>query len=150
MGKRRRSRELAVQVLFHLDINGGEGDEALDLIMLHFGAARGLAKFARELVAGVIEHAAEIDHLIRDASEHWRLERLPLVDKGILRVAVFEMGWRDDVPARVSIDEAVEIGKIFGGDDTPAFINGVLDKIFATLAASGRLAGNSAAGGPDA
>lgn len=146
MGRRRRSRELAVQVLFHLDVNGGEVDEAVDLIKLHFGAARGLESFARELVTGVVEHAAEVDLLIREASEHWRVERMPRVDRIILRIAVFEMGWREDIPPRVSIDEAVEIGKIYGGDDSPAFINGVLDRILTTLTDSGRLTGIAAAG----
>jgi len=146
MGKRRGSRGLAVQVLFHMEINGGEVDEAMDMVMQNFGASRRLAAFARELVAGVVEHAAEIERLIVAASENWRLERMPLVDRSILKVAVFEMGWRDDIPPKVSIDEAVEVGKLFGGDDSPAFINGVLDRIFAMLKAEGRLTGEAADG----
>jgi transcription antitermination protein NusB len=144
MGKRRGSRELAVQVLFHMEINGGQVDEALDLVMKHFGAARRLKGFTRDLVAGVVEHAVEIEGLIMDASQHWRLERMPRVDRCILKVAVFEMGWREDIPSSVSIDEAVEIGKIFGGDDSPAFINGVLDRILAALKARGGLDGDTA------
>ncbi len=144
MGKRRGSRELAVQVLFHMEINGDQVDEALGLVMKHFGAARRLKGFARDLVAGVVEHAVEIDRLIMDASQHWRLERMPRVDRCILKVAVFEMGWREDIPSSVSIDEAVEIGKIFGGDDSPAFINGVLDRILAALKARGGVDGDTA------
>lgn len=141
MGKRRKSRELAVKVLFHLDVNGGEVDEAVKLIRLHFGSPKGLESFALELVEGVMEHAAEIDLLIKEASVHWRLERMPGVDRNILKIGVFEMGWRKDIPPRVSIDEAVELGKIYGGDDSPAFINGVLDRVLNTLAENGRLAG---------
>jgi N utilization substance protein B len=144
MGKRRGSRGLAVQVLFHMEINGGEVDEALGLVMQNFGASRRLEAFARELVAGVVENSGEIERLIVDASEHWRLERMPMVDRNILKVAVFEMGWRDDIPPKVSIDEAVEIGKIYGGDDSPSFINGVLDRILARLKAEGRLTGEAA------
>jgi transcription antitermination factor NusB len=119
-------------------------DEALDLVMQNFGAARRLGVFARELVAGVVEHSDEIERLIVAASQHWRLERMPRVDRSILKVAVFELGWRDDIPPKVSIDEAVEIGKIYGGDDSPSFINGVLDRIFAMLKAEGRLTGETA------
>jgi transcription antitermination factor NusB len=142
MGKRRGSRGLAVQVLFHMEINGGDVDEALDLILQNFGASRRLGTFARELLAGVVEHSAEIERFIIAASEHWRLERMPLVDRSILKVAVFEMGWRDDIPPKVSIDEAVEIGKIYGGEDSPSFINGVLDRILAMLKAENRLTGD--------
>lgn len=146
MGKRRKSRELAVQVLFHMDVNGGEIEEAMDLIRLNFGAPGGPDVFALELVKGVMDHAAEIDFLIKEASVHWRPERMPRVDRNILKIAVFEMGWREDVPPRVSIDEAVEIGKIYGGDDSPSFINGVLDRILTTLAGRGSLAGEPVAG----
>ncbi len=141
MGKRRSSRELAVQALHHLDVNGGDALEAVLLVSRHFGSKRGLEPFAVELVAGVTQNAVEIDRLIKDASRHWRLERMSLVDRNILKVAVFEMGWREDIPPRVSIDEAVEIGKVFGGDSSPSFINGVLDRILTTLADSGRLTG---------
>ncbi len=141
MGKRRSSRELAVQALCHLDVNGGDAEEAVRLVNLHFGSKRGLELFAGELVAGVTGNAAEIDGFIKEASRHWRLERMPSVDRNILKVAVFEMGWREDIPPRVSIDEAVEIGKIYGGENSPSFINGVLDRILTTLADSGRLTG---------
>jgi transcription antitermination factor NusB len=127
-----------------MEINGGEVDEASGLVMQNFGASRRLEAFARELVAGVVENSGEIERLIVDASEHWRLERMPMVDRNILKVAVFEMGWRDDIPPKVSIDEAVEIGKIYGGDDSPSFINGVLDRILARLKAEGRLTGEAA------
>ncbi|HDR13882.1 MAG TPA: transcription antitermination factor NusB [Desulfobacteraceae bacterium] len=141
MGKRRGSRELAVQVLFHMAINGGEVDEVLELVLEHFGASRRLGGFARELISGVVEHSTQIERLITGASDHWRLERMPLVDRSILKVAVFEIGWRDDIPPRVSIDEAVEIGKIYGGDDSSSFINGVLDRILAMLTTEGGLTG---------
>ena len=139
MGKRRRARELAVQVLFHIGFSGGKPEEVFDLICQNFGAGESIRPFSRELVVGVCEKMEELDAMIRRASEHWRLERMPQVDRNVLRLAVYEMLCREDVPPKVSIDEAVEIGKKYGSEESGSFINGVLDKIYNILLEEGRL-----------
>jgi transcription antitermination factor NusB len=130
MGMRRRSRELALQVLFHLEYNPSGTDEAFDRVCDNFvDASADIMPFARSLVTGVLDKKDEIHEAIAAASENWRLERMPRVDRCILRLAVFEMLFMADIPPKVSIDEAVELGKQFGGEDSARFINGVLDHI---------------------
>ncbi|MCL2324311.1 MAG: transcription antitermination factor NusB [Actinomycetia bacterium] len=85
--------------------------------------------YALALVSGVEEHQREIDRLIRDASEHWAVSRMPVVDRCILRLAVFEICFSPDLPAQVSINEAVQLAKEYGGQDSPKFVNGLLGKI---------------------
>lgn len=89
--------------------------------------------FSRQLVLGVCEKRKEVDVLIRNASKNWRLERMSRLDRCILRLAAFEMSFLEDIPPKVSIDEALEIGKKFGSEDSGRFINGVLDNIYNTL-----------------
>ncbi|UCG13959.1 MAG: transcription antitermination factor NusB [Deltaproteobacteria bacterium] len=129
MGSRRRSREVAVQVLYQADMVQKDITEAFKVFCDHFDAPAAVRAFAVELVNGVDRHMVEIDGLIRKFSEHWRLERMPVVDRSILRLAVFELLHRSDIPASVSINEAVDLGKKFGSEDSGAFINGILDRI---------------------
>ncbi len=138
MGKRRRARELAVQVLFHMEYNGGEPEEAFELVCTHFEAPESVQPFSKDLVKGVIEHKEEVDSRIRRASRNWKLERMSRVDRSVLRLATYEILFRDDIPPKVSIDEAVELGKKFGSDDSAAFINGILDNIYNTWIAERR------------
>ena len=137
MGKRRRARELAIQVLFHLDFNVDDPNKVFDLICENFNSQRSIRPFSRQLVLGVCEKMKELDGLIRKASKNWKLERMPRLDKCILRLATFEILFIEDVPPKVSIDEAVEIGKKFGSNDSGSFINGVLDNIYNTLVKKG-------------
>ncbi|MBL7204793.1 MAG: transcription antitermination factor NusB [Desulfobacteraceae bacterium] len=137
MGKRRRARELAIQVLFHLDFNVDDPNKVFDLICENFNSQRSIRPFSRQLVLGVCEKMKELDGLIRQSSKNWKLERMPRLDKCILRLATFEILFIEDVPPKVSIDEAVEIGKKFGSNDSGSFINGVLDNIYNTLVKKG-------------
>jgi len=89
--------------------------------------------FAEQLVRGVHLHQAEIDQMIVSASENWRIDRMSIVDRNILRIALFEMLYCPDVPPKVSINEAIDIGKKFGSEDSGAFINGVLDHVLGTM-----------------
>lgn len=132
MGKRRRARELAVQVLFHIEYNQGDPEEAFELVCTHFESPESVRPFSMDLVKGVVKHRAEIDSRIRKASRNWRLERMSRVDRSVLRLATYEIIFREDIPPKVSIDEAVELGKKFGTDESPAFINGILDNIYNT------------------
>lgn len=137
MGRRRRARQLAVQVLFHLGFNPGYPEDTFGLICRNFDIQE--SDFAKALVVGVSQCLEELDRLIREASKNWRLERMPMLDKCILRMAVYELLYLEDVPPKVTIDEAVEIGKRFGSQESGSFINGVLDKIYSSLLAQGRL-----------
>jgi N utilization substance protein B len=132
MGTRREARELALQALYQLDV-AGEGGTDLTLLWGHFAAEPEARAFARELVEGVAAHRERIDALIAASAEHWRLPRLARVDLGLLRLAAFELLARPDIPASVTIDEAVEIARRFGSEDSPGFVNGVLDHIAQVL-----------------
>jgi transcription antitermination protein NusB len=139
MGSRRRGREVALQILYQLDVQDQLTDEqALGLFWRHFATrdeepvseldndeARG---FAEELVKGVRAHLAEIDTQLGQASKNWRLERMARVDRNLLRLALFELKWSADVPAKVAINEAIEIAKRYGTAESPAFVNGILDR----------------------
>ena len=128
-----------MQVLFHLEFSPGEPNQVFELICERFTAKKSVLPFARELVLGVCGKKEMLDDLIRRASRNWRLERMPRLDRCILRLAAFEILFLEDVPPKVSIDEALEMGKKFGSEDSARFINGVLDNIFTTLVKEGRL-----------
>ncbi len=130
MGKRRRSRELALQVLFHLEFSSDEPEKAFDLICLNFDTRDAIKEFALRLVRGVAEKIEELDRWISTASKNWRVERMSRVDRSILRMAIYELLYLDDIPPKVSIDEAVELAKKYGNMDSGAFINGILDNIY--------------------
>ncbi len=129
MGRRTRSREIALQVLYQLEMSGGDGDEVLDLFWRHFNPSPGLQEFSRRIVAGVCAHRRKIDAVIESFSEHWRLDRITVVDRSILRLAIFELLMCPDIPAKVVINEAVELGKRFGSEQSGSFVNGILDSI---------------------
>jgi len=134
MGKRRRSRELAIKVLFHLEFSKKDDPAvAFDLVCDNFGTSKDIKTFSKELVLGVCVYIKELDILISKASQNWRLERIARVDHSILRLAVYELLYRDDIPPKVSINEAVDLGKKFGTEESGAFINGILDKIYTSL-----------------
>jgi transcription antitermination protein NusB len=134
MGTRRAARELALQAVYQVDLLGeGGSDGDLTLLWAHFEAEPEARTFARELIEGVAAHRERIDDLIAASAEHWRLARLARVDLGLLRVAAFELLARPDIPASVTIDEAVEIARRFGSEDSPAFVNGILDHIAQVL-----------------
>jgi N utilization substance protein B len=129
MGSRRAARELALQALYLVELRGeDEADRSLAVFWQHFDAGGAAAGFARELVDGVREHRAEIDAVLVPCMEHWRIERLARVDLCLLRLAAWELLGRPEIPASVTINEAVEIARRFGSDESAAFVNGVLDQ----------------------
>jgi transcription antitermination factor NusB len=139
MGKRRRARELAIKVLFHMEFSPGDANKAFDLISGSFGSSGSTEAFARRLVLGVCGEKEALDAFIRRSSRNWRLERMSRVDRIILRLGLFEMLHMEDIPPKVSIDEAVELGKIYGIEDSGAFINGILDNIYSNLKVKGAI-----------
>ena len=133
MGNRRRSRELAMQVLFQMEINKDDSMEAVELFCKHFKVSRKLRPFLLKLVQGVKQYQAEIDGLIDAFSDKWKISRMCGVDRNLLRLAVYELLYCDDIPAKVTINEAIEIAKRFGTENSGAFINGILDSIRISL-----------------
>ena len=129
MGKRRHARELALQALYFLEEQNGDPEQALDLFCRNFMPPRKSLAFFLELVRGVQQTRATIDRIVETYSDNWKVFRMPRVDRNVIRVAVYEMLWIDDIPPKVSINEAIDIGKRFGSDDSGAFINGILDRI---------------------
>jgi len=164
MGKRREARERAVQFLFQYDLNRPQSvDEALD----HFWDSQRAAALAEEkgpatwgesvelppasadeaavrlfadpLIKGTLEHRQEADDLIQKHAKNWELHRIAAVDRNILRLAIYEMLHRDDIPPLVSINEAVDIAKKFSTQDSGSFVNGILDKIKGELLRPARI-----------
>jgi len=129
MGNRRRSRELAMQVLFSMDLRKNDSREMLDRFCIHFTPSKKALPFFLKLVEGVMEAGSEIDSLIERFSDNWKLNRMSCVDRNILRIAVYELIYCKDIPSKVSINEAIDIGKKFGTEESGAFINGILDGI---------------------
>jgi len=133
MGNRRKARELAIQILFNMEFNPGDPDEIYDLVYENFRPSRSIRVFSKKLVCGVRENIKYLDSIIRRSSKNWRLERMSVVDRSILRLASYEILFMEDIPHKVSIDEAVELGKKFGAEESGAFINGVLDNILKNI-----------------
>ena len=133
MGKRRRARELAIQVLFHMEFTPGDPEEVFQLICENFGSPLSIRPFSKQLVLGVCENRENLDSSIRRSSKNWRIERMSCLDRNVLRMGLFEIKFMKDIPHKVSIDEAVELAKKYGGEDSGAFINGVLDNLYNNL-----------------
>jgi N utilization substance protein B len=138
---RRRARETALQILYQVDVQP-ELDVEAALSRFHHSFEKEDTEgaddeetraFAERLVRGVVEHWDEIDKRIVRASRNWRLERMGRVDRNLLRLAVYELRFCDDIPAKVAINEAIEVAKRFGAHETPAFVNGILDRVLEEL-----------------
>jgi transcription antitermination protein NusB len=129
LGARRKAREIVVQLLYQMEVNPAEPHEAVELFWKGNSAAQPVKEFVNRIVEGVHGKQEEIDNLLKKHSEHWRLERMDRVDKSILRMAIFEIMFCDDIPVKVAMNEAVDLGKKFGAEESGAFINGILDKI---------------------
>jgi transcription antitermination protein NusB len=129
LGKRRRSRELALQVLYQRDITGQDAAKTLILFQEHFSPDQERDEFAERIVLGVLTQREEIDRLIEQYSDNWRLDRMTVIDRNLLRLATFELLYCDEIPPKVTLNEAIDLGKKFGSEESSAFINGILDRI---------------------
>jgi transcription antitermination protein NusB len=129
MGSRRKAREAAVQMLYQMDLSGIRAADAIAMFWQHLGVAVERDDFADQLVLGYARTQEEIDNKIRAVSRHWRLERMSRVDRNIIRLGAYELMHLADIPRRVTLNEAVELAKRFGNEESPAFVNGVLDRI---------------------
>ncbi len=133
MSTRRRAREIALQVLYQLDLDPGDPQKVMALHWENFRHAEDVREFCARLVEGVLQNNGEIDRLIEENSENWTLKRMAVVDRNILRLAAFELRYCPDIPFKVTLNEAVELAKKFGADESGAFINGILDRIYTLL-----------------
>ena len=131
MGARRKARAIALQVLYEVDSVGHDVEAALAHLLADGRLSEENAAFVRELVSGVIQNKEKIDQHIKNFAPAWPVEQIPLVDRNILRLAIFEILLDNNVPVKVAINEAVELAKMFGSDNSPKFVNGVLGSVSA-------------------
>jgi transcription antitermination protein NusB len=133
MGARTGGREAALKMLFGLEATGADPEPTILLYWREFGGDPETRSFADEAVRGVVTHREAIDEIIRKASEHWRIERMTRVDRNVLRLGTWELEHRFDVPRAVILDEAVELAKRYGSEESGAFVNGVLNQVAENL-----------------
>src|SRR6476469_7733096 len=150
MGKRRRAREAAVQYHFWRDLQHGEGPDKIDEFWEFCPAPERVREFAQPLIDGMVAHLPDIDDRIRRYCENYEFRRISAVDRNVLRLAIYEMLYRDDIPPVVSINEAIELAKAYGGADSGRFVNGILDRIRKDLDRPAREPVNRQASGVDA
>ena len=129
MGRRRRGREVALQLLYALDITHEELSDVLGTPWIEALVPEAVHDFTIMLVTGVVEQREAIDALVREWSANWSLSRIGVIERNILRLAIYELLFLPEIPPNVTINEAVEVAKRYGTDESPSFINGILDRI---------------------
>jgi N utilization substance protein B len=129
MTRRSRAREVALQLLFQHDLNPGVERAAIKAFVHDRLHNEDLEQFSLSLYDGVLTNGEQIDRQLSEAAQNWRLSRMAAVDRNVLRLGGFELLYTPDTPARVVLDEAIELGRRFGSANSPAFINGVLDRL---------------------
>ena len=139
MGKRRSSRELALKFLYQFELNEGDLDEQIKLFLERNSSQEDVANFMKELVVSLIDKMEEIDEIIQKFSDHWVLDRMTVIDRNILRMGTCELLFNFSTPPKVVINEAIDIAKKYGNEDSPEFINGILDKVYNEIGQKGPL-----------
>lgn len=129
MRSRTKVREAALQTLYELDLMGGEVNETIETVISGLKINNSGKEFYEFLVRGIRGTVDEIDRLIEEFSEHWSIGRMAVVDRNILRLAIFELRQCKETPYKVVINESVELAKRFGSEDSGAFVNGILDRV---------------------
>ena len=137
MGKRRSSRELALKFLYQFELNGGDLDEQIKLFLERNSSQEDVANFMKELVVSLIDKMEEIDEIIQKFSDHWILDRMTVIDRNILRMGACELLFNFSTPPKVVINEAIDIAKKYGNEDSSEFINGILDKVYNEIGQKG-------------
>lgn len=129
MARRSRAREVVLQLLYQFDQNRqAVGEQEAQFLARRLHDAE-LEAFAQQLYTGTLEHKKDIDERLAKVAENWSVERMAAVDRNILRLGAFELLFAADAPPKVAIDEAIELAKRYGSADSPAFVNGILDKL---------------------
>ena len=129
MKQRSRARELALQTLYQVDLTQDYDRERIDAFLNGQESEEEPREFARSLVYGTLDNQEEIDAMITEVTQNWAISRMAVIDRNVLRIATHELLHREDIPPKVSVNEAIEIGKRFSTTNSGAFINGILDKI---------------------
>jgi len=132
-GRRRKARELALKALYEIDAAGHEAEDVITRLLAEENLSEENASFARKLVTGVLQNRDQINENIKKYAPSWPLNQISLVDRNILRLAIFEILIDNSVPVRVAINEAVELAKTFGSDNSSKFVNGVLGSVSALV-----------------
>jgi len=152
---RRRSRQVALQVLYALDVaeharleRSPSVEDAFERIAENFELPEGARAFGQELVSGIVLHRAELDALLSEHATNWRISRMATVDRNILRIGAFELA-HTETPTRVVLDEAIELARRFGDEPSPAFVNGVLDAVARAVGRGDQRCGDAAGGLPE-
>lgn len=129
MRKRTQARGCALQILYQIDLTGDTVNTVLDRFWEDTEYDSEVRDFATQLARGTCENLAEIDAIIAEYSQHWKIDRMPTIDRNILRFATYELLYRDDIPRKVVINEAVEIANTFSTPESGKFVNGILGKL---------------------
>ncbi len=129
MGKRRKARESTLQILFQLEFNDPQPEKVLNLFWESRRASKEIKDYSSWLVKGIISHKKKIDNIIQSVSEHWRISRMAVVDRNVLRIAVFELLFEENIASAIIINEAIEIAKKYSSMEAATFVNGILDAI---------------------
>lgn len=129
MGQRHKAREHALQGLYMYEVSKSAVENIIEFEWLDGEISDEAEKFAVELIQGAINQIEKIDSIISDYSKNWKFERISIIDKSILRLAIYEMLYIKDIPAIVTINECIDLGKTFGGENSGQFINGILDAV---------------------
>tara|TARA_B100000586_G_C20017915_1_gene387689 strand:+ start:441 stop:869 length:429 start_codon:yes stop_codon:yes gene_type:complete len=139
MGKRRSSRELALKFLYQFELNKGDLGEQMKLFIKQNSSQEDVKIFMKDLVVSLLDKIEEIDEVIQKFSDHWVVERMTVIDRNILRLGTCELLFDFSTPPKVVINEAIDIAKKYGNEDSPEFINGILDKVYKELDHKGSL-----------
>ncbi len=129
MGKRRKSREIALQALYMFETNHPDISTILDFSWLEEEATEETLDFSEKLVRGTIQNITEIDDIIIRYAKNWKFERIETIDKTVLRMSIYSLLFQKDIPAPVTINEGIELAKLYGGENSGTFVNGILDTV---------------------
>lgn len=133
MHQRRKAREVALQVLYELDVLNIDAKEAITLFWNNFPATEDSRKFSTFLIEGAWDNREQIDSIISSCSENWSMARMSRVDRNILRMAVYELLYCANIPPKVTLNEAIDLGKMYGSENSGSFINGILNAVYLKL-----------------
>ena len=131
---RRKARELVLQSLYQSELNGKPLSENFLMLREHFEINKKALPYAADLIDGLLEHSEALDQRIGEQTDNWRVERMSLIDRNIIRIGAYELSYRSDIPPEVVINEALEVARRFSTDEATPFINGILDGIVKNVA----------------
>lgn len=129
MGKRRKSREIALQALYMFETNHPDLSSILDFSWLEEETTQETIEFSEKLVRETIQNISEIDDIIKRYAKNWKFDRIETIDKTVLRMSIYSLLFQKDIPAPVTINEGIELAKLYGGENSGTFVNGILDAV---------------------